>query len=154
MDTPVTPDNSEEIILCGTQIGRRTDEEVGTEVKGGTVEKLGFCTEACPRLKVGPAEDFGEEVVNWHLMVERSEDAAPCSQLRVAQNASVTFEQSVCENIKLQASVELLRTSFEDLSEGTTLTSVMKERVLESNTSVLEEWESGEANKCRSQSVA
>lgn len=147
MDTPVTPDNSEEIILCGTQIGRRTDEEVGTEVKGGTVEELRFCTEACPRLKVGP----GEEVVNWHLM---SEDAAPCSQLRVAQNASVTFEQSVCENIKLQASVELLRTSFEDLSEGTTLTSVMKERVLESNTSVLEEWESGEANKCRSQSVA
>lgn len=148
MDTPVTPDNREEIILCGTQI----DEEVGTEVNGGIVEKLVFCIEACPRLEEGPngteSEILGEDIRNRHLM-GKSEDAA---HLRVAQNVCVTLEQTFRENVNFRKSVELQSTCFEDISEGNTvdLTSKIKE---ESNT-VLQEWESGEADKCRSPSVA
>nr|XP_055068312.1 coiled-coil domain-containing protein 149-A [Misgurnus anguillicaudatus] len=41
VDAPVTPDNREEIILCGTQIVRQTNEQVRTEVKESTVENLG-----------------------------------------------------------------------------------------------------------------
>ncbi|KAA0723826.1 Coiled-coil domain-containing protein 149-A [Triplophysa tibetana] len=149
VDPPVTSDNREEIILRGTQIARRTD------VKGGSAEKLGFCKEACPGLEVGPGEILGEEVKNWHLIVERSEDAAPSSQLRLAQNVCVT-EQSVCENVKFQTSVELPRISFEDISEGTgvDITSVMKARDQESDSSELQEWEPGEADKSRGQSFA
>lgn len=131
VDTPVTPDNRQEIVLCGTDIVRQTNGQVGTEVKEGPVEKkTGVCTKTCSgRETVNEGEVLGELC----LIAEEAEDAAlvlaPATQI-----SSITFDQTACENVNFQASVGIQRAYFENILEGA---SIKKEPIEPSDSSIL-----------------
>ncbi|XP_051995576.1 coiled-coil domain-containing protein 149-A-like isoform X2 [Xyrauchen texanus] len=162
VDAPVTPDNGEEIILCGTEIVRQTNGLVRTEVMEGP------CLETGPRpVKEGTPilEYLEEENGERCLVVEKGEDAAlalatTLSQLKLTPNASITLDQTVSENVNSHTAGEVPKPSFENILEGTSLniTSIKKQSVEYSNSSLLQGWELGcqlgETDMDRSQSVA
>ncbi|XP_051502382.1 coiled-coil domain-containing protein 149-like isoform X2 [Myxocyprinus asiaticus] len=119
VDTPVTTDNGEEIVLCGTEIVRQTNGLVRTEVKEGP------CLETGPRtvMEGTPILEYLEEENGKRcLIVEKGEDAAlalatTLSQLKLAQNASITLDQ-MSENVNSHAAGEEPKPSFEDILEG------------------------------------
>ncbi|KAG1952512.1 coiled-coil domain-containing protein 149-A [Pimephales promelas] len=137
VDTPVTPDNREEIVLCGTDIVRQTNGQVRTEVKEGPVEKkTGVCTKTFSgrEMEGSPTVNEGEVVLGeLCLIAEEAEDAA--SALAPAtQISSITFDQTACENVNFQASVGIQRAYFENILEGA---SIKKEPIEPSDSSIL-----------------
>ncbi|XP_067257454.1 coiled-coil domain-containing protein 149-A isoform X2 [Chanodichthys erythropterus] len=130
VDTPVTPDNREEIILCGTDIVKQTNGQVRTEVKEGPVEKkTGFCTKACSGQEIegSPTVNEGEVLGELCMIAEEAEDAAlaldpaTSGQLHVMQMSSITLDQTACENVDFQASVGIPRAYFENILEGASI---------------------------------
>lgn len=130
VDTPVTPDNREEIVLCGTDIVRQTNGQVRTEVKEGPVEKkTGFCTKTCSGREIegSPIVNDGEVLGELCVIAEEAEDAvlalAPgtSGQLQVMQMSSISLEQTACENVDFQASLGIPRAYFENILEGATI---------------------------------
>ncbi|KAK9972491.1 hypothetical protein ABG768_025795 [Culter alburnus] len=143
VDTPVTPDNREEIILCGTDIVRQTNGQVRTEVKEGPVEKkTGFCTKACSGQEIegSPTVNEGEVLGELCMIAEEAEDAAlalapaTSGQLHVMQMSSITLDQTACENVDFQASVGIPRAYFENILEGA---SIKKKPTEPSDSSIL-----------------
>lgn len=136
MDTPVTPDNREEIVLCGTDIVRQTNGQVGTEVKEGPVEKkTGVCTKTCSgrEMEGSPTVNEGEVLGELCLIAEEAEDAA-LALASETQISSITFDQTACENVNFQASVGIQRAYFENILEGA---SIKKEPIEPSDSSIL-----------------
>lgn len=143
MDTPVTPDNREEIVLCGTDIVRQTNGQVRTEVKEGPVEKkTGFCTKTRSgrEMEGGPTVNEGEVLGELCMIAEEAEDAALAlapamsGQLQVVQMSSITLDQTACENVDFQASVGIPRAYFENILEGA---SIKKKPTEPSDSSIL-----------------